>query len=194
MFCVKKILSYSIAFGFAFISLGLAQLIVVKAAGAQGRNAAVHSTRFDDWFYRCADMKTATGKVVSQCEVSQIAQVNEGDKSVNVLTLAIAKTASNAAGKSSLLLTALVPLNVILPAGLGFSVGGSNFATIAYRNCNEAGCWAQLKLDQKMLSLFNRNPDAQAHLRLMNGQNVDLTFSLKGLNKALAELQKPAKA
>lgn len=91
------------------------------------------------------------------------------------------------------MLTLLVPLNVVLPAGLGLSADGKNVATIPYRNCNQAGCWAQQALDAKMLEALQKANAAEARLRLMNGQNMNLRFSLKGLTKALAELRKPSK-
>lgn len=153
--------------------------------------------RFDDWYYRCAEVKAAVGKALTQCEVAQIAQVKQGEENVNVLTLAIAKTASEAGKKPSgneLLLTTLVPLNVVLPIGLGLAADGKDVVTIPYRNCNQAGCWAQQKLDQKMLSALQKGSAGEARLRLVNGQNINLKFSLKGLTKALAELQKPSKA
>ncbi|WP_273726744.1 invasion associated locus B family protein [Brucella gallinifaecis] len=158
---------------------------------------AVQSKRFDDWYYRCAEVKAADGKALSQCEVAQIAQVKQGEENVNVLTLAIAKTAPEAGKKPSgneLLLTALVPLNVVLPIGLGLAADGKDVVTIPYRNCNQAGCWAQQKLDQKMLAALQKASAGEARLRLMNGQNINLKFSLKGLTKALKELQKPTKA
>lgn len=167
------------------------------AAPAQQEALAVQSTRFDDWFYRCADVKASDGKSIAQCEVAQIAQVKQGEQDVNVLTLAIAKTAPEAGKKAAgndLLLTALVPLNVVLPIGLGFAADGKDVVTVPYRNCNQAGCWAQQKLDGKMLSALQKGSAGEARLRLMNGQNINLKFSLKGLTKALAELQKPAKA
>lgn len=158
---------------------------------------AVQSTRFDDWYFRCVDVKASDGKSVAQCEVAQIAQVKQGDQDVNVLTLAIAKTAPEAGKKPSdkdLLLTALVPLNVVLPVGLGIAADGKNVVTIPYRNCNQAGCWAQQKLDGKMLAALQKGSTAEARLRLMNGQNINLKFSLKGLTRAIAELQKSSKA
>jgi invasion protein IalB len=168
-----------------------------EAKGAVPETPAVQSIRFDDWYYRCAEVKAADGKSVAQCEVAQIAQVKQGEENVNVLTLAIAKTAPEAGKKPSdndLLLTALVPLNVVLPIGLGLAADGKDVVTIPYRNCNQAGCWAQQKLDQKMLAALQKNSAGEARLRLMNGQNINLKFSLKGLTKALAELQKPTKA
>ncbi|MDH7793817.1 invasion associated locus B family protein [Ochrobactrum sp. AN78] len=91
-------------------------------------------------------------------------------------------------------MTALVPLNVVLPIGLGLAADSKDVVTIPYRNCNQAGCWAQQKLDPKMLGALQKGTSGEARLRLMNGQNINLKFSLKGLTKALAELQKPTKA
>jgi invasion protein IalB len=156
---------------------------------------AVQSTRFDDWHYRCVDVKATNGEIVQQCEVAQVAQVKQGEENINVLTLAIARTAPEAGKKASdgdLLLTALVPLNVVLPIGLGLSADGREVVAIPYRNCNQAGCWAQQKLDQKMLRALQKGISGEAHLRLMNGQNINLRFSLRGLTKALVELQKPS--
>lgn len=182
----------------------VAIILLAGSAVAQTQNnvaakpdtPAVQSTRFDDWYYRCVDVQAAEGKAISQCEVAQIAQVKQGEENVNVLTLAIAKTASanNKKAGNDLLLTALVPLNVVLPIGLDLSADGKDVVTIPYRNCNQAGCWAQQKLDQKMLGSLQKAVTGEARLRLMNGQNINLKFSLKGLTKALAELQKPSKA
>lgn len=191
-FVIGKVLS-----GAAIIIFATQVVSAQEAAPAQPETPAVQSTRFDDWYYRCADVKASDGKSIAQCEVAQIAQVKQGDENVNVLTLAIAKAAPEAGKKASgndLLLTALVPLNVVLPIGLGFAADGKDVVTIPYRNCNQAGCWAQQKLDGKMLSALQKGSAGEARLRLMNGQNINLKFSLKGLTKALAELQKPAKA
>lgn len=156
---------------------------------------AVQASQFEDWFVRCVDMKTAEDKTVKQCEVVQIAQVKQGEENVNVLTLAIAKTAPAAGKKPSnndLLLTALVPLNVFLPIGLSLRVDEKDLVTIPYRNCNQTGCWVQQKLDGKMLASMQKGSAGEARLRLMNGQNINLKFSLKGLTKVLAELQNPS--
>lgn len=183
--------------GTAIFMTSLVSAHAQEAAAGKLQSPAVQWVRFDDWFYRCATVKSADGKDIQQCEVAQIAQVRQGDQDVNVLTLAIARAAPDAGQKASqndLLLTALVPLNVVLPVGLGLGAGDKEPVTIPYRNCNQAGCWAQQKLDAKMLDALRKGTSGQASLRLMNGQNVNLKFSLKGLTKALAELQKPSKA
>lgn len=164
---------------------------------AQAQAPGVRSTRFDDWYLRCVDVKDTGDRTVQQCEVAQVAQVQQGEGTIDVLTLAIAKVAPEAgknAATDDFLLTALVPLNVVLPIGLVLAADDKDLGTIPYRNCNEVGCWAQKKLDQKTVAALQKGAAGQARLRLMNGKNINLKFSLKGLSRALAELQKPSKA
>jgi invasion protein IalB len=159
----------------------------------QASESQVRSVQYQDWFYRCVDVKTADGTAVPNCEV---AQVKQGDKDVNVLTLAIAPTAPDPAKKDKkqvpdLLLTALVPLNIFLPSGFLIDADGNSVTEIGYRNCNEAGCWAQQKLDAKVVAALQKGTSGGARMRLMNGQNINIKFSLKGLTDALTALQKP---
>jgi len=165
------------------------------AAPAQQEPRKIQSTRYGDWFYRCTESNRASANVKPQCEVMQIAQVQQAKTIVNILTLAIAQTPAGSTRKrGDLLLTALVPLNVSLPLGLVLSIDSRNRLQMPYRNCNQAGCWAQRKLDQKTLKVLEGATAGSAHLQLINGQNISLKFSLKGLTKALAELQKPSRS
>lgn len=168
-------------------------LALDKAAGHEvlttGAPAQPKVQKFDDWFYRCVE--GAGSKSVRQCEVAQIQQVKSGEQAVTVLTLAIAPTApKKGKGKPDLLLTAIAPLNVFLPDGLRLSAGGRDILKISYRNCNQAGCWAQQRLDQKTLAAFRKAKDAAGHFRLVNGQSVNIKFSLKGLARAIDALEK----
>ncbi|TAU34678.1 invasion associated locus B family protein [Rhizobium leguminosarum] len=147
---------------------------------------AIKSQKFDDWYYRC------TGAVGAEaCEVAQVAQVAEDGKNVNVLTLAIsaAPVDAQSKGKPRLMLTALLPLNVYLPSGLSIKADGKPVAKLEYRNCNQSGCWAQQALDTKMAAALKKGSTAEGLVRLMNGQDVNIRFSLKGLKPALDELQ-----
>jgi invasion protein IalB len=165
-----------------------------QASAAQQQ---AHVTKFDDWYYRCVDGNAADGTAKSSCEVAQIATVKQGDQTVNVLTLAFAKTADgeqksakhNAPG---LLLTTLVPLNVYLPAGLSIDAGDKPMMQLTYRNCNQAGCWAQQEITAKTLAALQKSADGVGHLQLMDGRTVNIKFSLKGLSPALDAMNKSA--
>lgn len=156
--------------------------------------------KFDDWYYRCVDGKATDGSATTNCEVAQIATVKQGDQDVNVLTLAIAKATDTPAPSnkkaakqpaSELVLTTLVPFNMYIPAGLAIDVADKPVVQLTYRNCNQAGCWAQQKLDSKMVAALTKASDGTGHVQMMNGQKVNIRFSLKGLSPALDALQKP---
>ena len=116
------------------------------------------------------------------------------------MTLAVAKVpAPTATDKkaakqpaSELVLTTLVPLNMYLPAGISIDASDKQVVQLAYRNCNQAGCWAQQKLDGKMVAALSKATDGTGHVQMMNGQKVNIKFSLKGLSAALDALQKSA--
>ena len=148
--------------------------------------------KFDDWFYRCVEVPTGeANKTAKQCEVAQIQQVMQGDQPVTVLSIAIALTApAKAGGKPDLLMTSVAPLNVNLPAGIRYSINGKDTLKVEYRNCNQAGCWAQQKLDVKSLAVLKKGGEGEGHFRLADGRNVNIKFSLKGLTAALAALEK----
>ncbi|MGG6895058.1 MULTISPECIES: invasion associated locus B family protein [Rhizobium] len=171
------------------------------AASEQQPAPQARVQKFDDWYYRCIDGKAQDGSATASCEVAQIATVKQGDQDVNILTLAVAKTpvpASNPNQKGSkqpaseLILTTLVPLNMYLPGGISIDASDKQVVQLAYRNCNQAGCWAQQKLDAKMIAALAKATDGTGHVQMMNGQKVNIKFSLKGLSAALDALQKPA--
>ncbi|MBY5815920.1 invasion associated locus B family protein (plasmid) [Rhizobium leguminosarum] len=153
---------------------------------------AMKSQKFGDWYYRC------TGSAGTEaCEVAQVAQVTKDGKPVNILTLAIAASPAPSQGKGDkgkprLMLTALLPLNVFLPSGLSIKADGKPVAKLEYRNCNQSGCWAQQALDTKTAAALKKGSSAEGLVRLMNGQAVNIRFSLKGLKPALDELQPTA--
>ncbi|WP_225867921.1 invasion associated locus B family protein [Bartonella apihabitans] len=165
---------------------------VPQADAAQAPEPTVQ--KFDDWFYRCVEVPTGEAdKTTKQCEVAQIQQVMQGDQPVTVLSIAIALTAPEKAGaKPDLLMTSVAPLNVNLPAGISYSINGKDALKVEYRNCNQAGCWAQQKLDAKSLAVLKKGSEGEGHFRLVDGRNVNIKFSLKGLTAALDALEKGA--
>lgn len=215
-FSVKTLASAVFVSSTLYASFGLAQEQPAAPANAgtqQSQQSPAETTagqtqpapqarvqKFDDWYYRCIDGKAADGSAATHCEVAQIATVKQGDQDVNVLTLAIAKADAPAAPDkktakqpaSDLVLTALVPLNMYLPAGLSIDAADKPAVQLAYRNCNQAGCWSQQKLDTKTISALAKAADGVGHVQMMNGQKVNIKFSLKGLSAALDALQKSA--
>jgi invasion protein IalB len=162
-------------------------LMLTAASSAALAEPRILSDRFDDWFYRCVAPGDEADKQPVRCEAVQIAQTKQGEETVNLLTLSISETAQDK--KKSTVLTVLAPLNVFLPAGVELAVDQGKPATLQFRNCNSAGCWMQHIIDDKMLTALKSGQSGTAKLRLINGQNLNIKFSLKGLGQALKSLQ-----
>jgi invasion protein IalB len=180
----------------AFSSPSFSQSAAPADRGPDGFHemATLESTikpqKFDDWYYRSTSAAGAEA-----CEVARVGQVAKDGKNVTVLTLAISAAPADAQsrGLSRLILTALLPLNVFLPSGLSLKADGKPVAKLAYRNCNQSGCWAQQALDTKTTAALKNGTTVEGPLRLINGQDVNIRFSFKGLKPVLDELQSAAR-
>jgi invasion protein IalB len=169
------------------LTASILYLLMTAAAGAADKpQSRILSERFDDWFYRCVE--TGAKKSEKRCEVVQIAQSKQGKKPINLLTISFSELPQGKTKKT--VLTVLTPLNVFLPEGLGFAVDKKKNVTLQYRNCNSAGCWIQHFVDAKTLRALKSGNEGVVNLRLINGQNLKIKFSLKGLKPALAAMQK----
>lgn len=175
----------------ALIASILLLLTAVTASAADKPKSRILSERFDDWFYRCVETGAKKGKKksVKRCEVVQIAQTKQKKKSVNLLTVSLSEMAQGKSKKKKTVMTILTPLNVYLPAGLGLAFDKKKTIKLQYRNCNNAGCWIQYFVDAKTLRALKSGKAGYAKLRLINGQNLKIKFSLKGLKAALTSLK-----
>ena len=172
-------------FAAAAVALGLG-ILLPAAASAEPR---IQSERFDDWFYRCVTPEAGKDQPQpkTQCEVVQIAQTKQGQETVNLLTISVSETAQDK--KKSTVITLLAPQNVFLPRGLELSIDQQTKVGLQYRNCNNAGCWLQHSLDAKTLEALKSGQAGFANIHLINGQNLNIKFSLKGFKEALKALE-----
>ena len=175
----------------ATIASTLLLLTAVTTLAADKPKSGILSERFDDWFYRCVETAPQKGKKKSnnRCEVVQIAQTKQKKKTVNLLTVSLSEMTLGKAKKKKTVMTILTPLNVYLPTGMELTVDKGKSVTLQYRNCNNAGCWIQHIIDAKTLRALKSGSAGYAKLRLINGQNLKIKFSLKGLSAALSSLE-----
>ena len=175
-----------------FIRLFILSTIIffyTSIANAQGdQKQKIQSEQFGSWFYRC--VHASKPKNAKRCEVVQVAQTRQGKETINLLTVSLSKLRQKKKKNVKTVITILTPLNVFLPAGLKLKVGKSKANKLTYRNCNKAGCWIQHFMNAKLLRQLSRGATAEAKLKLINGQNLNIRFSLKGLNAALKQLKK----
>jgi len=148
---------------------------------------------FDDWVYRCSDVKMGEENV-TQCELLQVRQVKQGEEMVNILILALAEIApEKEGGAPAILLTTVVPLDVFLPEGMRFLVDGREVIHIPYQNCNSQGCWSRAILEDKVISALKKGNNGLARFAVVNGQGAEIQFSLKGFTAGMDTLQKRKK-
>jgi len=160
-----------------------------QSAVAEQVSADVRDERFDDWVLRCVVSGGASAEAArpASCEISQPLMVNQDGNPVEVLNLAVSR-ASDKAGKVDWALVVLTPLDVHLASDFGYGVGSGKPELVRYRNCNHAGCFVVVPLDNGRISQLKKASDGAAFFRLLNGQAVKVSFSLKGFTKAFNAL------
>ena len=162
----------------------IALLLLLPSSSYAQKKPRVIAERFDDWFYRCVSSEKAKKQ---ECEVVQIAQTQHKGKTINLLTISVTQKVEKK--KKNIIITMLTPLNTFLPKGVQLRVDKGKKINLKYRNCNKAGCWIQHLIASKTLKSFQRGNYGYGQIRLMNGQNINIRFSLKGFGKALKALQ-----
>jgi len=146
-------------------------------------------TVFDDWVHRCTDIEIENN-TVTQCELLQAQQRQQGDGMLNVLILAFAEIfEEKEGGNKGFMLTTVVPLDVFLPEGMRFLADGVPVMQVPFRNCNLNGCWSQMIVEEQALNALKKGSAGLARFTIMNGQEVEVKFSLKGLTAGLNALQ-----
>lgn len=113
--------------------------------------------------------------------------VDVDGKPVELLSLAVTR-ASDKAGDANWAMVVLTPLDVQLNADFGLSVGSAEPVLLRYRNCNRLGCFVLVPLDDRRIRQMERAAAGAVYFRLLDGQAVKVSFSLKGFTKAMAAL------
>jgi invasion protein IalB len=166
-----------------------AQESAAQSDAAKQPSTEVRTERFDDWMLRCVVAAGVDHNVPEKasCEIAQPLMVDQGGKPVEVLNLAISR-ANDKAGKANWALVALTPLDVHLASDFGFGAGSAKPSLVRYRNCNHAGCFVIIPLDNNRISQMKQASDGATFFRLLNGQAVKVSFSLKGFTRAFDAL------
>jgi invasion protein IalB len=180
--CRASVLCFLAFFAFSAAS-AFAQAGVAKDEVGGDAAATITAERFDDWTLRCVTAAATS----PACEVTQPLMVSHDGEPVEILKLAVSR-ASDKAGKADWALVVLTPLDVHLPADFGFATGAAKPVLLKYRNCNQLGCFVIVPLENERLGAMKKASDGTAYFRLLNGQTVKVSFSLKGFTKAFDAL------
>src|SRR5690606_29320029 len=122
-----------------FLASVLISLLPVTAIASEtavsGDNLTSHA--FDDWTLHCAEEPDAAGKAVRLGEIAQSVGVEDQERAVEMLRLAVSR--SGEGSKNAFTLVALAPLDVPLPSQFGLFASDAKLARAPYRNCNPNG-------------------------------------------------------
>ncbi len=176
---VRKKCAHILVFSAFFSVCSFGQTELISGARAQ----SVVTTRFGDWDYNCLPQGRETPP---RCELVQVATSHRGKHDDPVLSLALSRAREE--HRHNLTLTLLVPLNVDLEAGLSLWVDGMEPLKLHYRNCNETGCWARQDITADFLQKLSATTRGYTRFRLVQGEDVTLSFSLRGFKQGLAQI------
>lgn len=91
----------------------------------------------------------------------------------------------------SLLLSILVPLNVILTRRLGMQIDDGERQQFDFIRCSEAGCLVSIAVDQSLRTAFRNGNEALFLFFFEDTQGVGVPLSLNGITAGLEALPRP---
>lgn len=145
-------------------------------AFAQGQTIGTYG----DWRISC---DTPPGAQNQQCALAQ--EVVADDRANVGINLFVLRTADGAAT----LLRVLVPLGVILPAGLGLIVDEAEIGTADFVRCfYPEGCMAEVLVTEELLAQLTAGTTATFVLSFTPEEAIGVPVSLNGFGDAFAAL------
>jgi invasion protein IalB len=161
----------------ALASLAAGLLAFVPAEQAQAQVQV--RGKFGDWEMRC---ETPPGASREQCAIIQ--SVAADDKPNMNLVVIVLKTAD---GKSRLL-RVIAPLGVLLPAGLGLNVDGTDKGRAGFVRCLPSGCVAEVVMDEKLLGELRGGKTATFIVFETPEQGTGIPLNLSGFGDGFDKL------
>ncbi|WP_374446509.1 invasion associated locus B family protein [Stella sp.] len=171
----------------AMVGLVLAVVLAAGAAEAQSRSrrgkqpeeqpaaARTGSERIGDWVLRCDPSQEGQAK---QCEMAQILSDKDGKRDLLLIRLGYPPN------ETAALALIVVPLDVLLPPGLGLKVDAREPAVVPIRHCDADGCIAPWRPSADDVQAMKVGKELLVLLRNRDGRQLGLPVSLKGFSAA----------
>lgn len=172
--------------GIAITALAVALALAVGTAGAQNRQrrakpeepaaaGKTSSERVGDWMLRCDPPAAGQPK---QCEMAQILSDKEGKRDLLLIRLGYPPAETDA------LVLIVVPLDVLLPPGLGLKIDARDPAVVPIRHCDTNGCLAPWRPTVADVDAMKAGRELLVLLRNRDGKQLGLPVSLTGFRAA----------
>src|SRR6188508_1257980 len=146
-----------------------------QETAAQGVVRSVHQ----DWQIRCDTPPGAQGE---QCALMQ--SVVAEDRANVGLTVIVLKTADN----QSRVLRVIAPLGVLLPAGLGLTIGKQDVGRAGFVRCLPRGCFAEVVMDDNLMKALRTGQSATFIIFQTPEEGIGFPLSLKGFGEGFDKL------
>lgn len=127
---------------------------------------------YDGWRLACP----AASRKDLPCTISNDLVESKTGRRVAQLTLLPAKTGT------ALIVT--VPFDVLLTAGAGLSLGDAKPRIYPYLTCNNAGCIAQIPVDDALRAQMRASGQGKLLVGSLDRKTVQIVFSLSGFARA----------
>ena len=160
--------------------------LVLLALAAQPATAqVVQGEKSGDWTKGCIGAPRNQPQAAEQCFIFQ--RLFPPGSEQAAATIAVGRPAPD----KPLLASLTVPLGVNLPAGITVWVEGDEKAVRRppLLFCVKAGCEANMRMDETMLTAFRRHLNGVMSFSMVDGRQVALPISLRGFTNALTFLE-----
>ena len=154
--------------------------------GPQGEPAPAEGTiteeQFKDWTVRCG-RRTEQGPQV--CEMQQ-QQIDDEDRVI------MAVAVGQVPGRSDLGLLVMLPLGILLPAGVTLQIDGGAEVPLEVDRCERQGCRIEMLLEPDLLNRLKAGSQATVFFEAVDPQGerqrLGVPISLLGFTAALNEV------
>lgn len=163
-------------FGLVFVLLPM--LSLANEEGAQPERKV-----FGDWFTLCA-------KPQNICTMNQIQFVNNENGRSQILHAHISK---NPQKPEQLIMQLILPLGVVLPAGILVKIDKGKEIQLPYHTCTPKGCIAAMPLPDERYQLLRKGNEALVGFRpIGTDKTAVIKISLNGFTKASNVIRRSA--
>ena len=199
---LKSVQSFVLGFAAVALMAGLIMTPVYASAEAKGakkeqpKKEADTQPPADPWQVRCGDVSDGQAVVGKYCEMVQQIFVTQKDADPSTaqrlveVVIGYPPTEKNKASA-----VVILPLGILLEEENTIEVDGSKLLDFNVRYCDNGGCAAMLQLSDKDISKLSKGNEMLVKGKAANGQEILITLSLQGFEKARQQIlpQKDAK-
>ena len=162
--------------GAGVLALGLVLGWLARGVLGAPHDALTVAT-YGDWRLTCPP-RAETDK---SCMLSQ----NVVDQQTQAVVMQVALSHQ----KAKPVIEIVVPLNKLLPPGVGLHVGDAAVKTVAYRSCNNGACFADVTGDKALFDSMLGAAQLGIEVTELSGTATTTTLSTTGLKDAAAAMR-----